>query len=332
MSYRRDFLDFISPLSSCTSSESLNETKKPAQLFDQETYGKLEQAIFQALQPLEIKTNDIFNFDGQNYQWCNKNEIGSFTDNQINKDNNPQLIVKQNQAEIEYEQEIIVRYLRPPTPPTPGDIIIKQERNLAATPPPPIIIRQQPERPETPQPLIIRETPPRQPQEIRPKVITLPSKKLPPLPRRVVIERMPPIPPKPQKIIIERWLPYKERKRRIIFVKESDDKLTKIKPHNTIIQWEPPKVIHKKVFKDMGIIKTDPIEYIRKYKDSLLTFEKLPDFVKDIKPPKGIKLAAQYSSTDVPLLEGDIEALRLIDLDEYGLSEYKYHLKANLLY
>jgi hypothetical protein len=330
MSYRRDFLDFISPISSCTSSESINENKKQRQqTFDQESYYKLEQAILQAAQPLDIKTTDVFNFNGQNYQWCNKYETDSFNDYEINKDNKPNLIAKQNKAEIEYEQEIIVRYLRPPTPPTPGDIILKQERNLAATPPPPIVLRQQPERPETPQPLIIRETPPKQPPDIRPKFITLPSKKLPPQPRRVVIERMPPIPAKPQKIIIERWLPYKERKRRVILIKEFENES---KPHNTIIQWEPPKVTHKKIFKDMGIIKTDPIEYVKKYKNSLLTFEKLPDFVKNIEPPKGVKLAAQCTYPDVPLLEGDIDALKQIDLDEYGLSEYKYYLKANLLY
>ena len=50
-----------------------------------------------------------------------------------------------------------IRYLRPPTPPIPGDIIITQEANTLTAPAPPLVIRQQPPRPDTPEPVVIRE-------------------------------------------------------------------------------------------------------------------------------------------------------------------------------
>jgi hypothetical protein len=42
---------------------------------------------------------------------------------------------------LEYVQEMTVRYLRPPTPPEPGEIVIKLEPNKVAPPAPPIVIR-----------------------------------------------------------------------------------------------------------------------------------------------------------------------------------------------
>jgi hypothetical protein len=55
---------------------------------------------------------------------------------------------------------------------------------------PPIIIRQQPARPSTPEPLVIREHPPRPPPHVGRKIITICGKKLPPPPRKVIIERL----------------------------------------------------------------------------------------------------------------------------------------------
>ena len=40
----------------------------------------------------------------------------------------------------------------------------------------------------------------------------------------------------------------------------------------------------------------------------------LPQFVRDIQPACGVELAANKPTQQVPELEGDIEALRLIDL------------------
>lgn len=49
--------------------------------------------------------------------------------------------------------------------------------------------------------------------------------------------------------------------------------------------------------------------------------------VTDIKCPDGIALAADHKYKQVHELEGDIEALKLVDLEKEGLSEYKDYLK-----
>ena len=49
--------------------------------------------------------------------------------------------------------------------------------------------------------------------------------------------------------------------------------------------------------------------------------------VTEIKCPEGISLAANHKYKAVHELEGDIEALKLIDLEKEGLSEYKDYLK-----
>lgn len=131
-----------------------------------------------------------------------------------------------------------MRYLRPPTPPAPGDIVITQEPNVVTPPAPPLVIRQQPARPTTPEPLVIREKPPAPPPQIGRKVITISGKRLPPPPRKVVIERLAPLPSKPQGIMIERWLPYTQTKRRVIFQRNQEKEPVVVKPRNVIIQWE----------------------------------------------------------------------------------------------
>ena len=73
---------------------------------------------------------------------------------EVNKDPNPEVIHKKPSKTIEYVQELAVRYLRPPTPPAPGDIVIQEmDYEYSAPVPPPIIIRQQPPRPKTPEAL-----------------------------------------------------------------------------------------------------------------------------------------------------------------------------------
>lgn len=72
---------------------------------------------------------------------------------QINQDENPELITKKSDLRLDYTQEIAVRYLRPPTPPEPGDIIIQEMPNQMPPPAPPLIIRQLPPRCKTPEPM-----------------------------------------------------------------------------------------------------------------------------------------------------------------------------------
>lgn len=217
-----------------------------------------------------------------------------------------------------------MRYLRPPTPPPPGEIIIKLENNLATPPAPPLVIRQQPPRPDTPEPLIIREAPPKPPKAIGQRVVVISGKRLPPPPRKVVIERLPPIPNKPQSFIIERWLPYKTQRRKVVFQKNIQSDPIVNKPKNVIIQWEAPKIEVKKQFKDLGVMRANPLEYVQKFGSELISSDELPYFVKDIRPPKEITLASEHPTQRTIELEGDLYALNLIDLYANGLSEYEY--------
>ena len=98
------------------------------------------------------------------------------------------------------------------------------------------------------------------------------------------------------------------------------------KPKNLIIQWEPSKAVIKKQVIDLGVIKADPQDYLNKYGSSLKTYEELPDFVRDMKPPEKLHLACEQNYRTSQVLVGDLEALRLVDLEREGLSEYKNFL------
>ncbi len=160
------------------------------------------------------------------------------------------------------------------------------------------------------------------------KIITISGKKLPPPPRKVVIERLAPLPSRPQPVIVERWLPYGPLKRKVIFKNADTSQVIIEKPKNIIVQWETPNVVIKKQVKYLGVIRADPDEYIKKFGDSLKKSKDLPQFVLDIKTPEHLKLAAEYENKSLYELEGQLEALRLIDLDREGLTEYKNQLQA----
>ncbi|CAF1139545.1 unnamed protein product [Rotaria sp. Silwood1] len=92
----------------------------------------------------------------------------------INYDPNPIVIRKQIPVEIPtVRQQVIVRYLRPPTPPSPGPLIIKEVREPQAAAAPPIIIRTRAPREKTPPPIVIREAPPNLPHiDTNPQYLT----------------------------------------------------------------------------------------------------------------------------------------------------------------
>jgi len=174
--------------------------------------------------------------------------------------------------------------------------------------------------------LVIREAPPRAPLPVGQKVITISGKRLPPAPRKVVIERLAPLPSKPQSYIVERWLPYGAQKRRVIFQRNQEADPVVQRPRNIIIQWEAPAVQVKREFKDLGVVRANPVEYIERYGASLKTHVDFPAFVREIRPPVGVVLAAEYSAPSLLELEGDLQALNLIDLEREGLAEYRAFL------
>jgi Ca2+-binding EF-hand superfamily protein len=146
-----------------------------------------------------------------------------------------------------------------------------------------------------------------------------------------VIERLAPLPSKPQSVIIERWLPYSGTKRRVIFNRATQPDPVTLKPRNVVVQWEAPEVVIRKDFKYLGVVRANPVEYVQRFGHSLVVSDELPDFVKEIKTPDDIVLAANHDSSKLsPELEGDVEALRLVDLDKEGLSEYKSLFQNNV--
>jgi Ca2+-binding EF-hand superfamily protein len=291
----------------------------------------IEQAILRSTNPIQISETEDIVINGQKGILLNKDEIKKWKGDlplknySVNMDENPDIITKRSEHKIEYIQELAIRYLKPPTPPSAGEIIINQEANQIHPPAPPLIIRQQPPRPSTPEPLIIREAPPQPPPQVGRKVITISGKKLPPPPRKVIIERLAPLPSKPQSVIIERWLPYNQAKRRVIFNRNNQKDAVILKPKNVIVQWETPEVEVKKEYKYLGIIRANPVDYVQRYGDSLIYSNDLPNFIKEIKTPDGLTLAAD-SENHIYELEGDVEALSLIDLDKEGLGHYKSYL------
>jgi hypothetical protein len=291
----------------------------------------LEEAILKANNPIEVEEAEELTVAGYSGRWINKQEIQRWkgeipiTQYIINEDSNPEVIRKKTQQQLLYEQEVAIRYLRPPTPPPPGEIVIKQEANIPTPPAPPLVIRQVPPRPETPAPLIVREAPPKPPASVGQKLITISGKRLPPPPRKVVIERLAPLPSKPQAIMVERWLPYAERKRRVIFQKNQVPDPIIQKPKNVIVQWEAPDVQIKTIFKDLGVIRADPNDYVSRYGVSLLSYLQFPEVVKafNLRAPSGATFAHDFTYASLLDLEGDIDALNLINLDEHGLGEYR---------
>ena len=272
---------------------------------------QIENAILNSSAPISISETEEITVNGQKGIWANKSEsvnwLGPYplANYLINEDTNPEIIRKKTDQLLTYQQEIAIRYLRPPTPPAPGDIVIKVEEDIVAPAPPPLIIRQQPHRPATPPPLVIREAPPKAPAPVSQKIITISStKKLPPPPRKVVVERLPTMPAKPQSIIIERWLPYKQQKRKVIYVKSEQKDIGGQK--NVVVQWETPNI---RIIKDLGVVKANPTNYVNRYGNTLKKSMKLPNFVKEINSPFDVELA-KYSPNKHHMsgLEGDLFA------------------------
>lgn len=191
---------------------------------------EIERKILNSTEPIPIPSGPLHEvaFNGTKGILLNKSEVtdwkgGGVGDEYvlkeypINLDPDPEVVTKASKNIVQYTQEMFIRYLRPPTPPQPGEIVIQEMANEVTPPAPPVIIRQQPPRPVTPEPIVVREQPPAPPPAIGRKLITISGEKLPPPPRKVIIERLPPLPPKPRPILVERWLPYTPQKRKVIF-------------------------------------------------------------------------------------------------------------------
>jgi len=111
----------------------------------------------------------------------------------------------------------------------------------------------------------------------------------------------------------------------VIFEKPQIKKFNEKPQKNLIIEWGNPKIKIKQHVNWLGVEKIDPEVYKNKYIGTLIKTEDLPDFVKDLDRESGY---TKYVSelADKHELEGDLEALKHVDLENEGLSEYRNYL------
>ncbi|CAF3861589.1 unnamed protein product [Adineta steineri] len=197
-------------------------------------------------QRADYRTHEIISSDGR-------------LDNlNVQMDHEPLRVVKPNEQNVHYKQQVNVRFLEPPPGPEPAPIIIKERHAPAPPAPPPLVIRQRPPTPPTPPPLIIRERPPTPPVQQQPQIIEkiLPAPPAPP--RQVIVERLPPPPPKPRQVIYEKWLPYEDTKERPVIVHRAPPQEVIKQPKNLIIEYEQAQAHHEQVIVDEGVFRADP--------------------------------------------------------------------------
>jgi len=96
-------------------------------------------------------------------------------------DPNPVVIHKRSKP-VTYVQKVQLAYYKPPAPPAPGPVIIKEVRPPQQPAPPPLFVRIQPPPPPQQAPLVIREVPPPRPKHVPTTMLTrmLPAVPMPP--------------------------------------------------------------------------------------------------------------------------------------------------------
>ena len=93
---------------------------------------RIEEALLRSSEPINVNETEEATALGQRGILVNRNEILNWrgpvpiTQYKINDDPNPEIINKTVNQPVEYTQEVQVKYLRPPTPPPPGELIIRQ--------------------------------------------------------------------------------------------------------------------------------------------------------------------------------------------------------------
>ena len=229
----------------------------------------------------------------------------------LNVDPNPILIRKKPAAPVNYTQQVSVKFLQPPPPQQPGDIVITQQKDVQAAPAPPHLIRQRPPLPVKPAPLVVRERPPMPPAPIAPEHHVIPGKVIPPPPRKVIVERLPQLPQPPQDIIVERWLEYAQRTRRVVF-QPAPRLIPAPAPKNVIIQWDSPAVALNRQFRNLGVSAASPAQYAATFGASLVHPSAIPALARNVRPANGEVLAAESLPKPVRLV-GDVAALSLIN-------------------
>lgn len=87
------------------------------------------------------------------------------------------------------------------------------------------------------------------------------------------------------------------------------------------------KAIIRREIKHLGVVRANPAEYRERYGNTLKASADLPQFVREIPAPADMSpLACDLRSRAVPELEGEVQALGLVDLEREGLAEYRAQL------
>lgn len=93
----------------------------------------VELAILKSAVPINLPDSEEISVLGHRGIWANKAEVINWrgprpiSEYPINVDDEPEVLTKRTQETLTYIQELAVRYLKPPSPPPPGEIIIQQE-------------------------------------------------------------------------------------------------------------------------------------------------------------------------------------------------------------
>ena len=93
---------------------------------------RIEEALLRSSEPINVNETEEATALGHRGILLNRNEILNWrgpvpiTQYRLNDDPNPEVINKTINQPVEYTQEVQVKYLRPPTPPPPGELIIRQ--------------------------------------------------------------------------------------------------------------------------------------------------------------------------------------------------------------
>ena len=92
---------------------------------------RIEEAILRSNEPINVNETEETMALGHRGVWVNRSEVLNWrgpvpiNEYKLNDDPNPEVINKTVNQPVEYNQEVQVKYLRPPTPPPPGELIIR---------------------------------------------------------------------------------------------------------------------------------------------------------------------------------------------------------------
>lgn len=130
-----DVLEKAGPSSTYQRKECLHDI---ASLADPDNYTSNSQ-IYQETNELHYSTSANTTINETTTR--TDNLTSQSTSSIINQDPTPIRILKPNNQNLVYKQQVNIRYLQPPTPPPPAPIIIREKQMPAPPPQPPIIIR-----------------------------------------------------------------------------------------------------------------------------------------------------------------------------------------------